>query len=115
MSYTEALDPAIAHPIGGDPVGFDGPVAPVDPVADLVNLVVDRALACAEAVAASEPTTRAGWMHAVAEAIDAHLEDLMVTAQAETHLGLDRLRVQVLEELDGAAAVGRLEHRRSPG
>ena len=49
----------------------------------------------ATALAGSEPATRADWLRAIADELDAHRDELVVLAQEETHLPRPRLEGEV--------------------
>lgn len=57
--------------------------------------VVHRARAAAPAVAAAGPAERRAWLHAVADSLDAHTDELAALADRETALGLPRLTGEV--------------------
>ncbi|NYJ03167.1 NADP-dependent aldehyde dehydrogenase [Nocardioides thalensis] len=56
---------------------------------------VHRAQGAAAAVAAAPPAERRGWLHAVADALEAHADELAALADRETALGLPRLTGEV--------------------
>jgi NADP-dependent aldehyde dehydrogenase len=88
--------PAIVSrsPVTGAELGS----VPETPSAE-VAAVVGRATAAAAAVRAAHPYERAGWLRAVAAAMEAHASEIVSLADAESGLGVDRLRA----ELAGAA------------
>ena len=45
----------------------------------------------ARILARSSTETRAGWLEAIADSLDAHRDELVTIADAETHLGVPRL------------------------
>jgi NADP-dependent aldehyde dehydrogenase len=65
--------------------------APAPDPPEAVDAVVATAVAAAEPVAAVPPATRAGWLTAIAEAVEADAEPLAALADEETALGLPRL------------------------
>ena len=67
------------------------PTAP----APLVDAVVERAMSAAAPLAEVEPRVRAGWMRALADAVDLRVGELVSVADVETHLGETRLRGEV--------------------
>ena len=73
--------------------------APAPDTPEAVDAVVATAAAAAEPMAAVPPATRAGWLTAVADAVEAEAEPLAALADEETALGLPRLT----GELAGAA------------
>lgn len=79
------LDVPAANPLGGPPEGS----------ADAVTLAVTRARAAADAVAGAELEVRAGWMRALADAVDEHADEIVALCDSETHLGPERLRGEV--------------------
>lgn len=62
---------------------------------DPVDAAVVAATAAAAELAEVEPGVRAEWMRAIADAVDAHVEDIVPIAEEETHLGIERLRGEV--------------------
>ncbi len=54
-----------------------------------LDAVLDAAAAAAQPLAASRPAQRAGWLTAVADALDAHAEELVPLAAEESHLAAD--------------------------
>ncbi|MFM8239757.1 MAG: aldehyde dehydrogenase (NADP(+)), partial [Actinomycetota bacterium] len=60
-----------------------------------VDAACAAAHAAAPAVAASDLTTRAGWLEAMADALDAARDDLVPIAVEESRLGVDRLTGEV--------------------
>ena len=73
--------------------------APAPDPPEAVDAVVATAAAAAEPMAAVPPATRAGWLTAIAGAVEADAEPLAALADEETALGLPRLT----GELAGAA------------
>ena len=73
--------------------------APAPDTPEAVDAVVATAAAAAEPMAAVPPATRAGWLTAIADAVEADAEPLAALADEETALGLPRLT----GELAGAA------------
>jgi NADP-dependent aldehyde dehydrogenase len=73
--------------------------APAPDTPEAVDAVVATAVAAAELMAAVPPATRAGWLTAIADAVEADAEPLAALADEETALGLPRLT----RELAGAA------------
>ena len=73
--------------------------APAPDTPEAVDAVVATAVAAAEPMAAVPPATRAGWLTAIADAVEADAEPLAALADEETALGLPRLT----GELAGAA------------
>jgi len=61
---------------------------------DLVALTTAAAQA-ARILARSSAETRAGWLEAIADSLDAHRDELVAIADAETHLGVPRLTGEV--------------------
>lgn len=57
--------------------------------------IARRAAAAAPALAATDEQTRARWLHAIADALDAHLDELIGLAHQETSLAPSRLRGEV--------------------
>jgi len=57
--------------------------------------IFDRASAAAVVMARSSGADRAGWLRAVADALDADVADLVAIADRETHLGVARLTGEV--------------------
>jgi NADP-dependent aldehyde dehydrogenase len=72
---------------------------PVEEIPISTPSEVDAALAAAAAaapvVAATSPTDRAPWLHAIADALDEHADELVAIADRETGLGEERLRMEV--------------------
>jgi NADP-dependent aldehyde dehydrogenase len=64
------------------------------PLAD-VDAAALRAAAAAPSVADASPATRSSWLRAVADALEAHQEELVAVADAETALGASRLESEV--------------------
>ncbi len=60
-----------------------------------VGAAVAAAAKVADAVAATSPSTRAGWLRAAADSLDAHVDALAQVADEETALGLPRLTGEV--------------------
>ena len=60
-----------------------------------VDSAVAAAVGAVEAAAGSAPSERAGWLRAVADALDASAEQLAELANEETALGMPRLRGEV--------------------
>ena len=78
-------------PLSFDPrTGRSVPAPPVSTDAE-VDAAVARAAAVSGAVAATAPGERAGWLGAVADAVDSAADELAELADAETALGLPRL------------------------
>jgi NADP-dependent aldehyde dehydrogenase len=73
--------------------------APAPDTPEAVDAVMATAAAAAEPMAAVPPATRAGWLTAIADAVEADAEPLAALADEETALGLPRLT----GELAGAA------------
>ena len=73
--------------------------APAPDTPQAVDAVAATAVAAAEPMAAVPPATRAGWLTAIADAVEADAEPLAALADEETALGLPRLT----GELAGAA------------
>jgi NADP-dependent aldehyde dehydrogenase len=69
---------------------------------------VDRAVAAAYAAAAATPDDRSRWLHAVAEALEEHCEDLVQTADRETALGSERLTAELARAADQLRFYGRV-------
>ncbi|MCS3843635.1 aldehyde dehydrogenase (NADP(+)) [Microbacterium sp. AK031] len=57
--------------------------------------ITAAAAAAAPAVANATADTRSGWLSAIADALDAHADELAELANSETHLGVPRLRGEV--------------------
>lgn len=76
---------------------YDG--APVSEVPDSTPDEVDRAVAAAAAaagaMATASPRERRGWLHAVADMLDEHAEELVELADRESGLGVTRLTGEV--------------------
>jgi len=68
--------------------------APTTAGPDLTALTTAAAQA-ARILARSSAETRAGWLNAIADSLDAHRDELVAIADAETHLGLPRLTGEV--------------------
>ena len=68
---------------------------PADTTSGELDALLDAATAAAPALAASAPAERAGWIRAVADALDAAVDELVPLAQDETHLAEARLRGEV--------------------
>ena len=66
-----------------------------DTVADTteaeLDALLDAAVAAAPVLAATRPSVRAGWLRAVADALDADAERLIPLAAEESHLAVPRL------------------------
>ncbi|MGN6220732.1 MAG: aldehyde dehydrogenase (NADP(+)) [Microbacterium sp.] len=60
-----------------------------------LDAVTAAAAAAAPIWRAADAATRASWLRAAADALDAHLDELVAIADAETHLGETRLRGEV--------------------
>ena len=60
-----------------------------------VSDVVALAAAGAPVLRSVGRATRAGWLRAIADAVDAAASDLVEIADRETHLGAERLRGEV--------------------
>lgn len=60
-----------------------------------LGAVLRRAGAAAPVFAATSPTERRTWLHAVADALEAHTDELAALADRETALGLPRLTGEV--------------------
>jgi NADP-dependent aldehyde dehydrogenase len=58
--------------------------------------ILSAAQACAPALADTSPTVRAGWLNAVAAALDARTDDLVQLARVESHLPEARLRGELV-------------------
>ncbi|MDN5382558.1 aldehyde dehydrogenase family protein [Streptomyces sp. LB8] len=83
----------------------EGPaVTAVDEVARLAA----RAARDAESIAARPPAVRADWLEAVAAALERDTEELAALADAETALGMDRLRGEVGRAAAQARFYGRV-------
>ena len=65
-----------------------------------VFAIVEQARAAAAHVGTVHPATRRDWLHAIADGIDAHAEELVLLADAETALGLPRLTAEVARASD---------------
>ena len=63
--------------------------------AEDISVALSRAEATAHKVASHAPQTRAGWLEAVASALEDNTEALVALADDETGLGLERLRGEV--------------------
>ena len=74
--------------------------AAVEEVPDSSPSDVDAALGAAAAVAPTSPAERAGWLRALADALDGAADELVPVADRETGLGEERLRMEI-----GRAAV----------
>ncbi|TIC80038.1 aldehyde dehydrogenase family protein [Nocardioides sp. GY 10127] len=74
-----------------------GAVLAVVPDSDQAEVaqVLAAASAAAPAVAAASPATRRGWLHALADALEARTAELAALADDETALGLPRLEGEV--------------------
>lgn len=85
-----ALDPQVAPDprVELDSRGYVSPQAQAD-------AAVTRALHVVDGIGSMEPTERARWMRAVADALDAHSERIVATCDPETHLGTTRLTGEV--------------------
>jgi NADP-dependent aldehyde dehydrogenase len=60
-----------------------------------VRALVERAAAAAQLLAATRPAERRSWLRQVADALEAHTDELAALADAETALGPERLRGEV--------------------
>ena len=60
-----------------------------------LDQLLSQAVAAAAPLSAAEPSTRAGWLRAVAGELADHSEELVELAQAETHLPQGRLQGEV--------------------
>lgn len=92
------------RPVDGQPAG-----SVEDSTATQVAVAIDAAVAAADALGAASPAQRATWIGAVADAVDAHSEELVRIADAETGLGVTRLAgevARVTSQLRFYAAVG---------
>lgn len=56
---------------------------------------LERARVAAPAVARTSPMDRSAWLHAIADALDEHNEELVEIAERETALGVERLTAEV--------------------
>ncbi|BCJ48380.1 aldehyde dehydrogenase [Actinoplanes ianthinogenes] len=65
--------------------------APAESAPDEVDTAVAAAAAAAPAVAAASPQERAGWLEAIADALDANRTELAALADEEVALGMPRL------------------------
>ncbi|MFM8774804.1 MAG: hypothetical protein ACKOFP_13465 [Actinomycetota bacterium] len=74
-----------------------------------VDAACAAAHAAAPAVAASDLTTRAGWLEAMADALDAARDDLVPIAVEESRLGVDRLTAEAVSPPIVANAKGKFE------
>jgi NADP-dependent aldehyde dehydrogenase len=73
-----------------------GPVTSVEETPpDGVRSVVAAAAGAAPAAAAAAPTERRAWLYAVADALEAHRDELVALAEQETALGATRLTGEV--------------------
>ena len=81
MTDTSSLAPRTGAPVATHPDSSPAEVA----------ARVARACAAAPAVAAVPPQTRLVWLEAIAAALEAHADELVALADAETALGLPRL------------------------
>src|SRR5690606_3371097 len=81
---------------------------PAVTAADEVARLLARAARDAAPVAAAPPSVRAGWLEAVATALERDAEELTVLADAETALGPDRLRGEVGRAAAQARFYGRV-------
>ena len=63
--------------------------------ADELERVVGRAALASRALLATDAPMRAAWLHALANSLDQHLDELARIADVETALGPDRLRGEV--------------------
>ncbi|GAA3931911.1 aldehyde dehydrogenase family protein [Microbacterium soli] len=61
-----------------------------------VSAALSRAAAAADAVAEVSPATRRAWLAAIADALEAEVEQLASLADRETGLGMERLRTEVV-------------------
>lgn len=68
--------------------------APTTAGTDLTALTA-AATEAARILARSSTETRAGWLEAIADRLDAHRDELVTIADAETHLGVPRLTGEV--------------------
>ena len=68
---------------------------PQDTTSQQLDLVLAQAVGAVDALAASTPAVRAGWLRAVARAVSEHSEELTALAGAETHLPSGRLTGEV--------------------
>ena len=92
------------RPVDGRPAG-----EVADSTAAEVEATVATAAAAAAPFAAASPAQRAAWIGAVADAVDAHAEELVELADTETGLGVPRLTGEagrVAAQLRFYAAVG---------
>ena len=60
-----------------------------------LDAILSRATRAARILATVSPSTRAAWIHAVAEALDAHADELAHLADSETALGMPRLTGEI--------------------
>lgn len=60
-----------------------------------LSTITAAAAGAAHDAAAASDATRAGWLHAIADILDAHAGELVEIADAETHLGSQRLTGEV--------------------
>lgn len=73
----------------------DAPTVTAVTTAAELDAFADRARAAAPIWRSAPLATRAGWLRAVADTLDAHADELAPLADAETHLGETRLRGEV--------------------
>lgn len=85
MSTTTSFSPYTGQPVGEVP----------DTSAAAVRHTVARAAAAAEEVAAVSPGVRRGWLHAIADSLEGHADELVAMADRETGLGSARLAAEV--------------------
>lgn len=60
-----------------------------------LSTITAAAAGAADAVGAASDDTRAAWLRAIADTLDAHADELVDVADAETHLGSQRLTGEV--------------------
>ena len=73
-----------------------------------VDPIMTAAAAAASAAAAATADTRAGWLGAVAGALDACADELVAIADRETHLGSDRLSGELVRTTNQLRFFGRV-------
>ncbi|GMA41103.1 aldehyde dehydrogenase family protein [Mobilicoccus caccae] len=85
MSVTPAVD------AGHDPRTGERRAGLAHTTPDELAAILDRAVQAAPVVAGTAPATRAAWLDAVADGLEAHADELVAIADAETALGSPRL------------------------
>lgn len=88
MSSTTTTPTSATDQIGADQAGAQTTAA------ELAALTA-AATEAARILARSSTETRAGWLEAIADRLDAHRDELVTIADAETHLGVPRLTGEV--------------------